>query len=128
MSTAPGLTPVAGTFPNAAPEKTPKSAALLRVTKPPMGLLVAVESRCVECVGTDRRDLDGTDRILDCRAHGCPLLPVRPGQPTTRDTLWRAICAKCRRCQGPDPGVEQRIARCEIRTCPLRPVREYREP
>ncbi|MBN1605498.1 MAG: hypothetical protein JW940_02640 [Polyangiaceae bacterium] len=120
------LTP--GSFPSEPAENAPRKPAFLRLRKPPMGLLVAVEALCLECVGTDRRALDGTDRITHCRATGCPLRPVRPGQRTTRETLWPAIRAKCRRCQGADPGVELRIAHCEVSTCPLRPVREYREP
>jgi hypothetical protein len=36
---APGLTPAAGTLPPAATKNTPRSAAFLRVAKPPMGLL-----------------------------------------------------------------------------------------
>jgi hypothetical protein len=118
------LTPVPGEVLSAARQTTPKKPALLRVTKPPTGLLVAVESKCREC-GTDLHAT--TDPVRDCRAYQCPLWAVRPEQPTTRDKLWTCIRAKCRRCQGPDPGVEQRIATCEIPTCALWPVREYRE-
>lgn len=115
-------------IPSDVSENHPEKADILRVRKPPRGLLVAVEARCTECCGGDLRDIGGTHRILDCKATGCPLRPVRPGQRANPELLWAAIRAKCRRCQGPDPGVELRISTCEIPSCALRPVREYRLP
>lgn len=96
----------------------------------PKSLALAIKAQCWECIGSGA-DPNPRRTIRECRATGCPLLPLRPFQRGPRPkglSKRKAINAKCRRCMGPDPNVAQRIRECMAgHICPLWPLRPYRE-
>ena len=87
-------------------------------------LRLAIAARCWECAGSGA-DPDPRGNIRNCKARGCPLLPVRPYAGAIVASRRDAINAKCRRCMGPDPCVVDRIRGCAI-DCPLYAVRPYK--